>query len=81
MNWIKTHAHVLVAVVSGVGVVLGTVAANTAGMIPASANAWLAVIALVIAQSVGILAGGKVAVKHQVNEQLKLRLGPGNSSF
>lgn len=47
--WVDKHVHTIVAAVSVVGVVAATVAANTAGLLPASVGAWLSAAGTIIA--------------------------------
>ena len=62
MDWVKSHAHVILAVVSATGIVAGTIAANTAHLLPPTVTAVLVAAAAIIANSIAAIAGTTIVV-------------------
>lgn len=73
LDWVKRNAHTLIAVAVVSGTVMTTVAANTAGLLPTSVTGWLAAGGSILVSVLGVFAGGKVALKHEVTRQLANR--------
>jgi uncharacterized membrane protein len=63
MSWISQHAHAIIAVVGAVGLTASAIAANTAGLLPASAGAWFTAVGGVIAYVVAHVVVPPVAAK------------------
>jgi uncharacterized membrane protein len=63
MDWVSKHAHVIIAVVGGVGLTATAIAANTAGLLPSSVGAWIAATGAIVTYVVSHIAVPPLAQK------------------